>query len=79
MEWTRAYSMYWIFYEGFRLGTFYNECCIDNGLRLGMLTPYYAQKLREQFFPKHPKIIIPDYPKNVKVRANADNAIITAD
>lgn len=76
-EMTPEYAMYLQFVQGFQSHMFKGEYCIDNGIRLGWLTPYYAQKLRDQFFPD--KIVIPDPPQNVQVLPDVDSALVTAD
>lgn len=75
---TPEYAMYLQFVQGFQLHMFKGEYCIDNGIRLGWLTPYYAQKLRDQFFSNN-KIVIPDPPQNVQVLPDVDSALVTAD
>lgn len=78
-EMTPEYAMYLQFVRGFQLHMFKGEYCIDNGIRLGWLTPYYAQKLRDQFFSDKNKIVIPDPPQNVQVLPDVDSALVTAD
>ena len=76
---TPDYATYLQFVRGFQLHMFKGEYCIDNGLRLGWLTPYYAQKLRDEFFSDKNKVVIPADPQDIQVQPGVDEATITAD
>ena len=76
---TTDYALYLQFRRGFQLHMFKGEYFIYNGIKLGWLTPYYAQKLRDEFFSNKNDIVIPDDPENVQVTPDVDQATITAD
>lgn len=59
-------------------GMLKGEYAIDNGVRLGMLTPLWAQRLKDEFYPKKEAIVIPDQPDSVDATPDVDKVEVQA-